>query len=91
MEGDKRITVVYDGQTVGEFSADMMVEGVVIVENKATQTPNPAHEVQRVNYLTATGIESGLLLNFGGDRLQFKRKHRTYRPKETNSEQKILP
>ena len=42
----------------------------------------PAHEVQLVNYLTAAGIEIELLLNFGADKLQFKRKHRTYRPKQ---------
>ncbi|MEI8242212.1 MAG: GxxExxY protein [bacterium] len=40
-----------------------------------------AHEVQRVHYLTATGIETGLLFNFGAESLQFKRKSRTYSPK----------
>jgi hypothetical protein len=46
----------------------------------------PAHEVQLVNYLTATGIEIGLLLNFGTERLEFKRKTRTYRPKKTRQD-----
>ena len=81
VECEKPIQVVYDGVVVGDFSADMLVEGVVMIENKAAQTLNPAHEVQLVNYLTATGIEVGLLLNFGAERLEFKRKHRTYRPK----------
>ena len=53
-----------------------------IVENKAVQSLAAAHEVQLVNYLTATGIEIGLLLNFGGNRLEFKRKYRSFRPKE---------
>lgn len=75
------ITVRYDGVTVGNFSADMLVEGTVLIENKAVQVLGPAHEVQLVNYLTATGIEIGLLLNFGSSRLEFKRKTRTYRPK----------
>lgn len=80
VECEKPIQVRYDGVVVGDFSADLLVEGVVMVENKAVQTLAPAHEVQLVNYLTATGIEVGLLLNFGAEKLQFKRKHRTYRP-----------
>jgi len=80
-ECEKPIRVIYDGVTVGDFSADMLVEDVVLVENKAAQALNPAHEAQLVNYLTATGIEIGLLLNFGAQQLEFKRKHRTYRPK----------
>ena len=76
----KPITVAYDGIVVGEFSADMFVEGTVMVENKAVQTLHPVNEVQLVNYLTATRVDVGLLLNFGSDQLQFKRKHRTYRP-----------
>jgi GxxExxY protein len=81
VECAKPITVTYDGVIVGDFFADMVVEQVVMVENKAVQAINPAHEVQLVNYLTATGIEIGLLLNFGSERLEFQRKHRTYRPK----------
>jgi GxxExxY protein len=82
VECEKAIEVRYDGIMAGAFSADMLVEGKVMIENKATQSIAPAHEMQLVNYLTATGIEIGLLLNFGGERLEFKRKTRTYRPKE---------
>jgi GxxExxY protein len=85
VECERSLTVAYDGIAVGEFSTDMLVEGTVLVENKATQTISPAHEVQLVNYLTATGIELGLLLNFGADRLEFKRKTRTNRPKPPTS------
>lgn len=74
------LQVFYDGIVVGDFIADMLVAGVILIENKAVQTLTPAHEVQLVNYLTATYIEIGLLLNFGAASLQFKRKHRTYRP-----------
>jgi GxxExxY protein len=77
----KPITVTYDGVVVGEFFADMLVEDHVMVENKAVQVMHPAHETQLVNYLTATHIDIGLLFNFGSDRLHFKRKHRTYRPR----------
>jgi GxxExxY protein len=81
VECEKPITVRYDGVVVGDFSADMLVEGTIMVELKANQALAPANEVQLVNYLTATGIEVGLLLNFGAERLEFKRKTRTYRPK----------
>jgi GxxExxY protein len=80
-ECEKAIQVTYDGVVVGNFSADMLVEDEVLIENKAVQTLVVAHEVQLVNYLTATGIETGLLLNFGSGRLEFKRKTRTYREK----------
>lgn len=78
--------VRYDGIVVGEFSADMLVEQSVMVELKANQALAPANEVQLVNYLTATGIEIGLLLNFGAERLEYKRKSRTYRPKQPPTE-----
>jgi GxxExxY protein len=78
-ECQKPIEVTYDGIVVGDFSADIFVEGAVIVENKAVQVLHPLNEVQLVNYLTATRVDVGLLLNFGSQRLQFKRKHRTYR------------
>ena len=81
VECEKAIQVFYDSVIVGDFSADMLVEGTVVVENKALQALVVAHEVQLVNYLTATGVEVGLLLNFGAPSLEFKRKARTYRPK----------
>jgi len=82
VECEKRIRVIYDGAVVGEFSADMLVEQCVLVENKAVHALVRAHEVQLVNYLTATEVEIGLLLNFGGTRLEFRRKTRTYHPKD---------
>ena len=84
-ECEKPVVVRYDGVEVGVFSADLLVEGVVLVENKAHRTLSPAHEVQLVNYLTATGIDIGLLLNFGAERLGYKRKYRTFEPKGSAS------
>ena len=86
IELEKPIRVHYEGVVVGEFSADMLVEDKVLLELKAIQTLVTANEVQLVNYLTATNIEIGLLLNFGNERLQFKRKSRTYRPKTSHRE-----
>ena len=80
VESGLPIRVTYDDIMVGEYFADIFVERSVLVENKAIQTLTPASEAQLVNYLTATGVEIGLIFNFGADRLQFKRKHRTFRP-----------
>ncbi len=59
------IHVMYEGEVVGEYYADIMVENKVIVEIKATKILGIEHEAQLLNYLKATDIEIGLLLNFG--------------------------
>ena len=78
-EMEKPINVYYEDVLVGEFKADIVVEKVLILELKAIQSLHMAHEIQLVNYLTATGIDDGLLINFGSEELQFKRKFRVYR------------
>lgn len=78
------IKVLYGGVDVGEFFADLLVEKRVIVENKAVEQLGPAHEVQLVNYLTATEYDVGLLFNFGGPSLQYKKKFRIYRKPDFN-------
>ena len=78
-ETEKLIQVLYDGIVVGECRTDIIVEGRLILELKATQDLSIANEVQLVNYLTSTQIDDGLLINFGADKLQFKRKYRIYR------------
>jgi GxxExxY protein len=67
------INVYYEGELVGEYFADIKVEDSIIIELKATESLCEAHEVQLVNYLKATEIEIGLLLNFG-KKPTFKRK-----------------
>ncbi|MFO7957882.1 MAG: GxxExxY protein [Candidatus Brocadiia bacterium] len=59
------VQVSYEGEVVGDYVADLIVDGKVVVEVKAVATLDAVHEVQLVNYLKATGIEVGLLLNFG--------------------------
>ena len=78
-EIEKPISVFYDDVLVGDFKVDIVVEGILILELKAVQSLHMAHEIQLVNYLTATGIDDGLLINFGSEELQFKRKYRIYR------------
>jgi GxxExxY protein len=67
------LTVSFRGAAVGEFRVDLLVEGTVVLELKAVAQLSPAHEVQLVNYLKATGAPVGLLLNFGRN-AQFKRR-----------------
>jgi len=64
-EKEKPVKVIYDSQTIGDYVADIIVEDTVILELKAIKETHPAHEAQLVNYLKATGIEIGLLINFG--------------------------
>jgi GxxExxY protein len=73
---ERPISVHYDGQIVGAFTADLVVNSSLIVELKASQSLAKAHEVQLVNYLVATEFDEGLLLNFGAERLEFKKKFR---------------
>jgi GxxExxY protein len=57
--------VDFRGQTVGDFRADFIVEALVIVELKARSRLQPSHEAQLINYLRGSGLEVGLLFNFG--------------------------
>jgi len=65
VEVEQPIAVLYRGEIVGNYVADIVVDGKVILEIKAVKELSEIHEVQLVNYLKATGIEVGLLINFG--------------------------
>ena len=78
-EAEVPVDVYYDDSVVGEYRADIVVEKKIILEIKAIQHLLPVHEAQLVNYLTATKIDCSLLINFGGERLEIKRKYRTYK------------
>ena len=70
----KPIQVFYEGELVGDFVADIIVNDTIILELKAVKQLAKAHEVQLVNYLAATGKPVGLLINFGEDKVEIKRK-----------------
>ena len=72
--------VYFEGTVVGEYYADLVVSDCVVVELKAAEDLSPAHEAQLLNYLRATDIEVGLLLNFG-KRPEFRRRVYTSRSK----------
>ncbi len=65
VQQQRRIDVYYEGYEVGEYYADILVNDLVILELKAAEAIAPEHEAQLINYLAATNIELGLLLNFG--------------------------
>jgi GxxExxY protein len=65
VEKQKEITVYYEGEVVGDYIADTVVNGVVMLELKAVRALTEDHEAQLLNYLKATPVEVGLLLNFG--------------------------
>ncbi len=75
-EAQQPVTVFYDGQSVGDFIVDILVEGRIVLELKSVQQLAKAHEVQLVNYLAATHLDVGLLLNFGPRKVEVKRKLR---------------
>ncbi|MGZ4034804.1 MAG: GxxExxY protein [Bacteroidia bacterium] len=82
------IKVFYDSENVGEYFADIIVNKCVIVELKATECLIEEHEAQLINYLRATNIEVGLLLNFGKE-AEFKRKafnnhYKNHKPLQVN-------
>ena len=78
VEQQSSIKVWYEGQVIGYYAADLWVEDRIIVELKAVQFLTKEHELQVVNYLTATKVDTGLLINFGSS-VQVKRKYRKYK------------
>lgn len=70
------LRVKFRGVIVGEFYADILVEEKVLVELKAVSRTLPEHKAQVINYLKATGIEVGLLINFGNAKLEYNRLHK---------------
>ncbi len=73
VEVEKAFTVFYEDQAVGLFYADLIVEEAVIIEVKACETLIPEHQAQLINYLSASGLPVGLLINLGRRRVQYHR------------------
>ena len=90
VETEKPIAVHYEGRVVGTFSADLLVNSKILLELKAKESIHPSYEAQLTNYLRATEIELGLLLNFG-KKPEFKRKYFSNERKKFNAKYKISP
>jgi len=72
-EAQKSLKVMFRGQSVGDFFPDIVVEDRVLLELKAVKALAPEHLAQVMNYLKATGIEVGFLINFGNPKLEYRR------------------
>ena len=70
---ESQIKVRYKNAVVGDYFADLFVDELVIVELKVAKTYQPADEAQLLNQLKATGVKVGLLINFGREKVEFKR------------------
>lgn len=73
VEQEKAFKVIYKGAEIGTYVADMIVDSRVVVELKASEALSPAHTAQCLNYLKASGIKTGLLLNFGRPKIEYRR------------------
>ena len=78
VETEVPFKVYYDGIVIGDYRADLIADRRVIVELKAVASLIKYHSVQLVNYLTATGLNDGLLINFGSEKLEIIPKTRLY-------------
>jgi GxxExxY protein len=76
-ESQKRVPVYYEQELVGDFVADIVIEDKIIIELKSVKNIVKAHEVQLVNYLVSTKKQVGLVINFGEDKVEIKRKVRS--------------
>jgi GxxExxY protein len=76
------LTVFFRKQIVGQFYADVLVENKIIVELKAVTELSDIHKAQVINYLKATDIEVGLLVNFGSPKLEYRRYENRFLQKE---------
>ena len=68
-----KLPVSYKGEVIGEYEADLVIDKKIIVELKAISRFNSAHEAQALHYLTATGLQLALLINFGAGSLEYRR------------------
>src|SRR3989338_8607071 len=84
-EEQKSLPVYYKGQLIGEYKADFVVDGKIIIEIKSVSTPAKAHEAQALHYLAATGLQLALILNFGTPSLQHQRIARSLPRAQPNS------
>ncbi len=77
-ERQSPVQVFYENEVVGDFVVDLLVENKLVVELKAVTHIITTHEIQLVNYLAATRLDVGLLINFGVEKVEVRRKYRTF-------------
>lgn len=80
-EAEVPLNVYYDGALVGDFRADIVVARCFILELKAVKALQPIHHAQLLSYMQAASVDDGILLNFGSERLEYKRKFLEFHPR----------
>ncbi len=85
------IEVTFRGESCGHFYADLFADERVVVELKAVKAIAPEHQAQITNYLKATGIDVGLLINFGNPKLEYRRFTRKKNMDVQDSQDRIVP
>lgn len=80
IEAEKRFEIIFKGRKIGLYIADLIVEGTIILELKCCESLHGEHQAQLINYLKASGILVGLLVNFGNRKVEFKRLHHPDHP-----------
>ncbi len=75
IEAEKRFEVFFKGKKIGLYIADLVVENAVIIELKCCESLLGEHQAQLINYLKASGVFVGLLVNFGKRKIEYKRLH----------------
>lgn len=75
IESEKSFDVYFREQKIGHYKADLIVQGMIIIELKCCKCLLPEHQAQLINYLKASNLPVGLLVNFGHRNLEYKRVH----------------
>ena len=83
-----KLAITYKGEIIGTYEADLLIDGKIVVEIKSVSRLNPAHEAQAIHYLTATGLQLAILINFGVGSLDYRRIVKSDKTKKTLSEVK---
>lgn len=76
VQSEVPLSVYFRGKVIGKYNADLIVDETVIVELKAVSALTAEHQAQVINYLKATNIQVGLLINFGRPKIEIKRLHK---------------
>jgi len=73
VESQKAVKVIYQGEIIGDYIADLVIEKKIIVELKTVEKISNIHKAQLLNYLKVTGFKVGLLINFKNEKLEYQR------------------
>jgi GxxExxY protein len=88
---EQSFEVLFRKRKIGKYIADLIVENLIVVELKCCKTLIPEHQAQLINYLKASQMPIGLLVNFGNQKLEYKRLHHPDKFGEPEEDEKLFP